>query len=213
MDITLPFGTVELLKFAGKKKIDEWQRKKIEVVQEIILAEVKVGNLSSVAEDAFFSAVLRLNKACLEGATRNKLRLMAQVLNGTLSEPSSDRGLYLEQIIADMSEGEIFLVARLCWHAYDYIVEETDGYAALSKEENFANSPYFRIKVDLVPKVYSNKNALDAALSRLSRTGLVTPHSVWGGIIYEVSPLAEELVKLCDIQAYNNPMNFEASAV
>ena len=200
-------ASITLLGLAIPEQFKKWQEEKVQNLRTVIEAEIKLGDLNAAQQDKFYSALIRFNRACLEGASRNKLRLMAQILNNTLDEPELDRRVYLESILADMTDSEIFLISvfyNISKNRNEAQKEYDKTLASGSKE---GNTPKFLTRKMLVPKIYATNEALDAAMARLVRTGLLIPASAWDGLNYEISPLMDELVKLCDIQAYNNPMS------
>ena len=200
-------SALTLIGLAVPEGIKEWQQHKVEIVRAVIEAEIKLGDLNAAQKDKFYSAIIRFDRAFLEGVSREKLRLMAQILNNTLNEPQSDKGLYLENILKDMAESEIYLISYYYNKTRDTSADMHEHYAVLAQESQTADTPLFRTQSDLVPAPYPTKDAFAAAMARLTRTGLVIPRSAYGGLYYQISPLMDELVQLCDIQAYNNPMS------
>ena len=177
--------------------LDSYKERKKSEVSEILIAELRTGRKSfeDIAdEDAFISVIYRIDRAATEGAGRENLRYMAQIMNGTVlaGETTPDRALYFINILAEMTKEEVGLAIRM----YDLGKIHAGSERAIS---GF-------LKDEIVPSYYLNEDTLYAALARLARTGLVLPKSGWGCITYYPSPLMDELAKLIDLQVYNNPL-------
>ncbi len=195
--------TASLLVGAGLgEKIAQYKEKRLREAQETLLATLTSGRredaIFSLDEDAFLSIISRYIKAAEDGAANKNLRLMAQIIRGTLDtgDINPDRCNYLQNIVAEMSEEEIKLV---------YLLYEAN--------KNFRN-PLIKLHRDFVPSQYPSSKMLNAAIVRLCRTGLVNqkviagndddnPDAVLAEIIYTISPLFDELLALVNLQTFD----------
>jgi hypothetical protein len=196
LELAAPFlvpATSALFK-AGLK--DHFQKKE-EAVQQILLAEMALGkrSLEDVAkDDKFIGGYYRILDAALKGAANSNLRRLSKILRNCMDENvvESDEINHMLSVIADLSEDEVWLLARL-WKLH---------------EETGMASRDMPISIDLNDKLiaegYSGE-IFKARMARLERTGfIISEPLILGGVAYNPSPLLEQFVKLAELEIYNN---------
>ena len=193
--------TASLLVGAGiGEKITQFKERKIREAQEILLAELRSGRREdatfSLDEDALLHILSRYLKAAQEGAANKNLRLMAQIIRGSIDagDINPDRCNYLQNIAAEMSEEEIRLVWLLHEESLDKETrKKINRVLCISNENN----------MHLVPDTYPTTEHLIAAITRLLRTGLIMRINRNGVTAYQTSPLFDELLALVNLQSFD----------
>jgi hypothetical protein len=79
------------------------------MLQDVILSEIRQGNLGRVDDDELISIFFRLIRDAEEGVARNNLRLMARVINGMAEKQKLKAPNFLRyaSILSSLSEDEI----------------------------------------------------------------------------------------------------------
>ena len=133
---------------------------------------------------------LRYIRASEEGSARLNLRLMAMTIRGmSLTRTlTASRFLYYTTFLATMDRQEIIATATLYKH------EKSDP-AGLSSEDMRGQASR-RIINELVPAVFPSERHLASTLQATTRTGLVVALPAWDDLLYETTPLMEEIVSL-----------------
>jgi hypothetical protein len=186
----------ELLGMAVGEKLQEWQRKREETANNILLGELQNGHIDEKIllerhPDHIFAAFARYQKAVRDGLGMTNLRLMAKIIRADFAasaaqEFNSDRNVYLQSIVAELSLAEI----RLLMDLYKETQITTNKSAS------------FRLTEKVIPEKYPTKAHFDAALARLLRTSLVQPLNTAWGTTYQTSPLMDELVALVSMEEW-----------
>jgi hypothetical protein len=170
------------------------KRKQTEAT-EILIEELKNGwhgeiNFDDHDIDPFIEISFRFAKAIADGAARENLRLLAQVIAGLkkgnkILEPDKFRrwcGI-LEQLTRD----ELNLIG-IAYRARRANPSRTDP-DAFSQD----------MRGELIARGYNNAE-IDALCASLVRTGLFATMSAWGGMGYIDTPWLEQLGQLANIE-------------
>lgn len=178
-----------------------WRRRH-EVAREVLLTELRAGNISLIDakyHDEFVAVWLRYSRAAHEGAARTNLRLLARIIAGMLvhSELIADDFLYYADTLASLRRHELMVLGVLHRHrkAFD---------AEVNASASPAKAPYARTAEELVPSAFSDGNHLMAICNSLTRTGFVVidsgDHAPAWGIAFTTSPLMDKLEELASIE-------------
>jgi len=176
------------------------------VAKEIFLDELRRGakaieDVGDVDEAA--AMVFRFARAGQEGTARSNLRIMAQVLVGTLQQRPiyADEFLRWADVIANLRREEIILATTFHRH---WKIEQTkteDSNKALWDAETAT-------KAELIgaDRVFVDQAVYARNMTALARTGLVRIFSQLSGIAFVPSDLMDDLVRLTRIEdALNEP--------
>lgn len=179
-------STVSALKISVRK----FFQARADEARDILLTELEAGRMSEddvAQKDENLRMILRYQRAARDGVATNNLKLLAKIIRGSIDagDLNADRCIYLLNIISEMTEEEI----RLVWLLYKAKGKNPQIVASSNLEE------------DIVPSIFQTSEALNAALMRLCRTGLVNTYSI-GGIGFAVSSLFYELLALVDLQEF-----------
>jgi hypothetical protein len=183
--------------------IQAWLDKRSNEAHKILISELKSGNRLDADSDrnSFFGLFNRYLNAVKQGAARRNLRLMAQVLNGSL-EPdspfSADELAENAELVSSLSRNEIKFLA-VYWKHYEKGGIKPDGVPSQYVVEGNPMK-------SLVPLIYSDKHQYFAAAGALTRTGLISAKPVTSGTRFDISPKLKKLVKICNLEsALNEP--------
>jgi hypothetical protein len=158
--------------------------------REILLEELRQGEafIERVEEiDEIAAMLLKYVRMAEEGTARLNLRMMAMIIRGMSIKRTlvASKFLYYASFIAALGREEVIAITTLY------------------KNERI-NSPRSRARLDtkaeLVPSIFPTEEHLNGALQAASRTGLVIPRSGWGSLVYETTPLMEEVASLAPLQ-------------
>jgi hypothetical protein len=132
-----------------------------------------------------------MQDAIARGATNKNLRLMFRLIRKSLEfEISQDRTNYLLDIVASLSDDEIFILI-------------THYNAKLNNQQEHQYIRSGKAWEELMPNTFSAEMH-DAMLQRLMRTGFIIARSAYNGLIYHTTPLLDEVIELVELQAFNN---------
>jgi hypothetical protein len=153
-------------------------------------ALLDVGEVDEVA-----AMVFRYIRAAQEGSARLNLRLMAMAVNGIAEQPPVFASEFLRyaDILATLTRDEVIAIATLYRNEHDQITNSSSG------EDARANAGV-RTREQLVPSYFSTERHLEYVLQAATRTGLVIGQSGWGALVYETTPLADELARLASFE-------------
>jgi hypothetical protein len=170
--------------------IDQRSRK----ARGILIEELSQGQalIESVAEvDELAAIFLKYMRAEEEGTARLNLRLMAMTIRGMTHKRTltADRFLYYAGFLATVTREEVIAIATL------HKNEKESANGALPEEEARGRAR-IRTKEELVPAFFPTERHLNSALQAATRTGLVVGASGWGKLVYETTPLMDEVASL-----------------
>ena len=177
---------------------EEWANKRAKEAHTILFTEIAKGKRLSTDVDpnTFFGLLHRYLNATKQGAARSNLRLMAQVLRGSMEQDcpfSADKLAANAELVATLSRNEVKFLATY-WKIYAECLSTFDG-------EQIQINTQAKAVLSLVPTIFSTEDEFRATAGALTRTGLILAQSGWGGIRYDVTPKLSDLVKMCDLES------------
>jgi hypothetical protein len=181
----LPLGNT--LAESVTRLVDRRRRKARDVlIEELSRGRALIENVVEVDELA--AIFLKYMRAAEEGTGRLNLRLMAMTIQGMTHKRvlTANRFLYYAGFLATLSREEVVAIATL------YKNEKESADATLPEEEARARARV-RTREELVPAVFSTERHLNSALQAATRPGLVVGASGYGGLVYETTPLMDEI--------------------
>ena len=176
---------------------EAWLSKKAIEAHEILLAEMASGErlVGDIDPNAFFGLLHRYLNATKQGAARRNLRLMAQILRGSLEKDCpfvSDELNANAELVSTLTREEIRFLAAL-WHSYStYVPQVTQPNPNYDIGEATISI--------MVPAFLPDRATYNAVGAALCRTGLIISPPVHDGPAYHVTPRLESLVKLCNLE-------------
>jgi hypothetical protein len=190
-----PTATISELLGVGYQ---EWQNEKARTSHEILFTELKSGKqiASDVDRDSFFGLLHRYLNATKQGAARRNLRLMAQVIKGSLEQDcpfTPDKLAANAELVAGLSRDEIRFLA-VFWRNFSSAPVTETGQVNNIEVEN-------RVLAELVPHSLPDAIAYRSIGASLLRTGLIYSPSGWDASNYAATPRLAELMKLCEFEA------------
>ena len=161
--------------------------------RDILIEELSQGRalIESIAEvDELAAIFLKYIRAAEEGTARLNLRLMAMTIRGMTHKRTltASRFLYYAGLMATLSREEIIAIATL------YRNETLEPNRMSDKEAR--GRARVRTNEELVPAFFPTERHLNSTLQAATRTGLVVALSGWGALVYETTPLMEEVASL-----------------
>lgn len=150
--------------------------------------------------DPMIEMVHRFARAVDDGAARLNLRLLAQIIAGMKRRKAVDPDAFRRWsgIIALCSRDELIVIGKAI--ALSKIEEPEPG------EETF----FKRLESSLLEAGYQ-QGEIDSLLTSVSRTGLLSPASGWGCLVYSPSPWLAELAVLADFETLAEAEQAEAT--
>ncbi len=160
----------------------------------ILMEELRQGQalIESIADvDELAAIFLKYMRAAEEGTARLNLRLMAMTIRGMAHKRSltANRFLYYAGFLATLTREEVIAIATL-------YKNELRSLGRTMAEKEARGQARVRTKEELVPAVFPTERHLNSALQAATRTGLVVGASGWGKLVYETTPLMEEVTSL-----------------
>ncbi|MCX4151752.1 MULTISPECIES: hypothetical protein [Paraburkholderia] len=192
------FAAANLAGAAGTELLDRLLKTRREAARTIMLRALKEGSVTLCESDLEESvAVLyRYLRAAEEGAARRNLRLLAGVFAGQVSGQSiaADEFLYYADILSPLRREEVLLLGTL----HRIWIEQCAASPDVSKRRT---GTLGALKAELIPSVFEDDSDFVSVLASLTRTGLVSPFSGFGGEYYQPSPLLQRLARMVDFEA------------
>lgn len=187
----LPGGST-LTKFA-----DVYVARKRKEAAELLIAEVSNGYHGKIEfgehdVDPLIEITLRFSKAVADGAAKENLILLAQVIAGLKKKKAfnGDRFRKWCGILEQLTRSEL-LVIGLAYVAQQEVKSQPPG---------SANDFSTRLDAAL-ERANFEKPERDSLYAAVSRHGLLLPASAWGGLVYLPSPWLEELGELAHLES------------
>ena len=161
--------------------------------RDILIDELRYGQalIESIEDlDELAAVFLKYTRAAEEGTARLNLRLMAMTIRGMTHRRTLTANLFLYYagFIATLSREEVIAIATL------YRNEKMDPDRASDSEAR--GRARVRTKEELVPAFFPTERHLNSTLQAATRTGLVVGITGWGALVYETTPLMEEVESL-----------------
>lgn len=169
--------------------------KKRREAAEILIQEISTGrhgplNFDEVDVEPLIDIVLRFSKAVDEGAARENLILLAQIIAGLKQRRALDPDRFRRwaRIVEHMTRDELMVVgiAARTRKEIDSEMEPDSFSERLKSAVNYAG--------------YSAEE-VEALLTSVASTGLLSSASAWGGLAYVATPWLKELSELADVEA------------
>jgi hypothetical protein len=140
--------------------------------------------------DPLIDIILRFSKAVAEGAARENLILLAQIIAGMKKHRALDPDQFRRwsKIVESLTRDELLVVG------FAYL---TDKEIDARKDPDSFNS---RLR-EKVKKAGYDAGETEALLTSVGSTGLLSSASAWGGLAFAPTPWLAELGELADIEA------------
>jgi hypothetical protein len=182
--------------FLGKLG-DKFLERKRKEAAEILIEEVSNGFHGSIEfeeydVDPLIEIIHRFSKAVSDGAARENLKLLAQVIAGLKKNKAlqSDKFRKWCGILEQLTRDELMVIGKSVAIRREIAAAGT----------NAANDFWQRLEPALVASHYE-KNEIGALCASVSRTGLIIPVSAIGGMVYVPAPWLDELGRLADLES------------
>jgi hypothetical protein len=187
---SIPGGN-SLSKFA-----DAYLQRRRKEAADILIEEVAKGssgpiNFTESDADPLIEIIYRFSKAVADGAARENLRLLAQVIVGLKKNKALDPDKFrkwantLEQLTRD----ELIILGKAIAVSRKIVAAGPDA----------PNDFWQTLKSELEAGHYP-ASEIDPLCASVSRYGLLVPVSAWGGMVYMPTPWLEELGALADVE-------------
>ena len=161
---------------------------------EILIREISSGRHGQIEFDAedidpLIDIILRFSKAVAEGAARENLILLAQIIAGLKKFRAfeADKFRRWSKIVEDLTRDELLVVGIAC---------RLERQRPADRNDNFSNDLRAAIK-----HAGYNDRELEALLMSVGATGLLSSASAFGGLAYEPTAWLAELGQLADLEA------------
>lgn len=161
---------------------------------EILIREVSSGLHGQIEFDAhdvdpLIDIILRFSKAVAEGAARENLILLAQVIAGLKKNRAldSDKFRKWSKIVEHLTRDELLVIG----FAYRLAKARPED-----RKDDFNND----LRQAIQSAGYADSE-MEALLMSVGSTGLLSSASAWGGLAYEPTGWLTELGQLADIEA------------
>ena len=184
--------------FLGKLG-DKYLERKQKEAAEILIEEVSKGspepiNFTDREIDPLIEIMYRFSKAAADGAARENLRLLAQVIAGLKKNKALEPDKFRKwaNILEQLTHDELMLVGKA-------IAIRRKIIAAGPKAPN---DFFQRLTQELQASGY--KSEIEALCASVSRTGLLTPMSAFSSVVYMPTPWLDELGQLADVEGVVN---------
>lgn len=168
--------------------------KKRREAAEILIQEVSSGRHGPVEFDAhdvepLIDIILRFSKAVAEGAARENLILLAQIIAGMKKNRAleADKFRKWSKIVEHLTRDELLVIG---------LAYRLERERPADREDNFNGKLREAIK-----STGYRDDEMEALLMSVGSTGLLSSGSAWGGLAYEPTGWLAELGQLADIEA------------
>lgn len=185
---------LEASKGAAGALVEAALKQRRRAAADLLIVELRKGNIPLVPPDEAISAVLRYIRAADEGSARLNLRLMARVIAGKafLGNLKADEFLYYAEALASLRREEIVLLATI--HRIKTERQARDPNTPIEKIWN-------EVVEALVPSLFATEPALRGSVMGCLRTGLLVDiNSNDDAGYYVTSPLMDELEALAPFE-------------
>jgi hypothetical protein len=176
---------------------DKYLERKQREAAEILIDEIKKGapepiNFSDSGADPIIEIIYRFTKAVADGAARENLRLLAQVIVGLKNNKAlqPDKFRKWANTLEQLTRDELIVIGK------SIAITRTLG------RESMHLTPgefWKQLRAALETSGYQPKE-IEPLCASLGRTGLLLPASAYGGMIYLPTPWLDELETLADVE-------------
>ncbi len=178
-----------------EKEIEERNKSTFEMLlQELQKARDEGVSFEENDVHDFVQMVLRLLDAVSKGTARRNLRLMSQVVVGLKRNRlfEFDNFQRWVNVLETLTRDEILVLGS----AHRLLKQGVQDQLAGRREAVV----WVRLQNELVPQPFTTKIDLEAVCAALARTGLVTPMSAYGGMVYLFNNGVVQLGALADLE-------------
>jgi hypothetical protein len=171
-------------------------RKKRKAAAELLIVEIASGRHGPVKLEEhdiepFIDMTLRFGKAVSDGAARENLILLAQIIAGLKKNRSFDADLFRKwsNVLEQRTRDELLVIGlayRLAKQMPDIEKEATNYNNGLRKA---------------IEQAGYSQGELEALLTAVASTGLLSSASAWGGLAYQPTSWLTELGTLADLES------------
>jgi hypothetical protein len=178
--------------------LSAYQARKEEEARQMLMKEVVAGEktvVDAAVQDQLFAIWLRFRHAALTGVAREKLRIMARILNGQLEaeQLSAEAFSQFATVLESLRYEELaYLILR-------YELEQTAPAESVRGER--IEWIEQRLERELIPRVFADKAAFEAVEASVMRTGLMIGPETIGTAESNTrtSPTMAELVRIAKL--------------
>lgn len=165
MVIDSALGAIPVVGAAAQNAFAAWRNKNISIAREVLLSNIRAGDISAVHEDEFFSMLARFSRSVQEGVAKNNLILLARLITGIGNADKENAKAETFNQYADMLENltwsEIVFLSR-CIQAGE-VISGTPETKQILQQKGF-----FVYKLD--PRVYNKEGVNNQPKSSLEAT-------------------------------------------
>jgi hypothetical protein len=163
---------------------------------DILIEEVSKGsdepiNFNETDADPLIEIIYRFSKAVADGAARENLRLLAQVIAGLKRNKAleADKFRKWANTLEQLTRDELVAIGKAIsiWRKMMAAGPKTSG------------EFWEKLRAELEASGYE-RSTVEPLCASLSRTGLILPMSAYGGMVYMPTPWLEELGQLADVE-------------
>jgi hypothetical protein len=176
----------------GDKYLERKQREAAEIlIEEIKKRAIEPVDFAESDIDPLIEIIYRFGKAVADGAARENLRLLAQIIAGLKSKKALEPDKFRKwcNILEQLTRDELMVIGKAV------AIRRKIVAAGPGAQNDF----WQQFSAQLEASGY--KNVIFPLCASVSRTGLLLPVSALAGVVYTWSPWLEELGELVDIEA------------
>ena len=75
-------GAIPFMGAAAQNAFAAWRNKNISVAREVLLSNIRAGDVSAIHQDELFSMLARITRSIQEGKAKSNLTLLARLITG-----------------------------------------------------------------------------------------------------------------------------------
>lgn len=179
---------------ALRSLLGKFIEKRMEQAFKILLEELKKGKIdenTAASEDEKISIIYRYGLAAKEGAARKNLRLLAQVICGL----ARNNRLYTDEfhkyanVLSLLTKDQIYIIGKYASYMETYAVEDEEY-------RKIRAAAWKAFVSEIIPAEYPTEQHVLYIMNQLAGLGLIIQDTVIGGIVYNLSPLFNEIRSL-----------------
>jgi hypothetical protein len=158
-------GAIPVAGATTQNAFTAWSNKNISVAREVLLSNIRAGDISAVHEDEFFSMLARFSRSVQEGVAKNNLILLARLITGICHADKEKSKAETFNQYADMLENltwsEIVFLSR-CIKSGE-VINGTPEIKQILQQKGF-------FVYNLDPRVYNKEGVSNQQKSSLEAT-------------------------------------------
>jgi hypothetical protein len=153
--------------------------------------------------DPLIEMIMRFSKVVADGAARENLILLAQVIAGMKKNKALDSDKFRKwcSILENLNRDQLICIGRayIIMKRIEAASTDTDVAASTDTDEAASTDTFSNtLRNELATGGYQG-GEIEALCASVSRTGLLTPVSAYSGMAYHPTPWLKELGELADI--------------